>query len=458
MSYPSCTTPSTSCTDCTAEMRSGNEARAVGRAPPFARRAWPVVTTTRATVARMAVVSLPAQDWIDDVGPIPGVEFVAWDMSGEPPLGSEVRVVVPPYMGASARIPALRHTPRVELVHLLSAGYDDVLRRLPPGVRLANAAGVHDASTAELAVALALAALRDFPDFIVAQREGRWIPLDFHRPGRPAGPPAGLRRHRPALSRRGSRRSRCGSPLSPATRRRPPRAERARRRRLPALLPDHDVVIVVVPLTPETTGLVDAAFLAALPTVQSSSTSPAVRSSTQWRCCARRRLAASAPHSTSPTPSHCRPATGLVQPGRPHHPPRGWRDVGLPPARCGCCGTRSARMPRGARCATSSWPTRREGRHPGCAEAVRSGPVLSCLVRSRPGASRLSGRRCADEPSGTPTPTPRVPCTTPCHTPQARVRDTQNAGVGVAHRCHAGGMTRTIVGIGTRKGLWLAEH
>ena len=215
----------------------------------------------------MAVVSLPAQDWIDDVGPIPGVEFVAWDMSGEPPLGSEVRLVVPPYMGASARIPALRHTPRVELVQLLSAGYDDVLRQLPPGVRLANAAGVHDASTAELAVALALAALRDFPDFIAAQREGRWIPLDFH---------CSLADRRVLLLGYGAIGRAVAARLAPFEVRLTAVASHARAGdhlvpsvhgvdELPALLPDHDVVIVVVPLTPETTGLVDAAFLAALP-------------------------------------------------------------------------------------------------------------------------------------------------------------------------------------------------
>jgi phosphoglycerate dehydrogenase-like enzyme len=34
---------------------------------------------------------------------------------------------------------------------------------------------------------------------------------------------------------------------------------------LPGLLPAADIVVLVVPLTPETTGLVDAAFLAALP-------------------------------------------------------------------------------------------------------------------------------------------------------------------------------------------------
>jgi phosphoglycerate dehydrogenase-like enzyme len=215
----------------------------------------------------MAVVSLPAQDWIDDVGPVPGVEFVAWDMSDEPPRGSEVRLVVPPYMGASGRIPALRHTPHVELVQLLSAGFDDVLRQLPAGVRLANASGVHDASTAELAVALALASLRDFPDFMAAQREGRWIPLDFHW---------SLADRRVLLLGHGSIGRAVAARLMPFEVRLTAVASRARAGddlvsrvhgidELTALLPNHDVVIVVVPLTPETTGLVDAEFLAALP-------------------------------------------------------------------------------------------------------------------------------------------------------------------------------------------------
>ena len=59
--------------------------------------------------------------------------------------------------------------PSLRAVQLLTAGYDDVLPLLPPGVTLSNAAGVHDASTAELAVALTLAALRGVPDMVRAQ-------------------------------------------------------------------------------------------------------------------------------------------------------------------------------------------------------------------------------------------------------------------------------------------------
>ena len=42
---------------------------------------------------------------------------------------------------------------------------------------LCNAAGVHDASTAELALTLTLASIRDIPEFVGSQHQGRWEPL-----------------------------------------------------------------------------------------------------------------------------------------------------------------------------------------------------------------------------------------------------------------------------------------
>ena len=47
----------------------------------------------------MPVVSLPGQDWITEVGPVSGLELVAWEMDGAPPRAEEIRFVVPPYMG-----------------------------------------------------------------------------------------------------------------------------------------------------------------------------------------------------------------------------------------------------------------------------------------------------------------------------------------------------------------------
>jgi phosphoglycerate dehydrogenase-like enzyme len=60
---------------------------------------------------------------------------------------------------------------RTRLVQSQSIGYEDVEEHLPDGVRFANAATVHETSTAELAVGLALAAQRRLDDFA---RDRRW--------------------------------------------------------------------------------------------------------------------------------------------------------------------------------------------------------------------------------------------------------------------------------------------
>jgi phosphoglycerate dehydrogenase-like enzyme len=125
----------------------------------------------------MPVIALPDREWIDLVGPVAGVEMVTWDLVGEPPRRDEISFVVPPYMTSSpwqrlALLPGLR------VVQLLSAGYETVLPAIPAGVKLANAAGVHDASTAELAVTLTLSSLRGIPEFVAAQGRSQWLPAE----------------------------------------------------------------------------------------------------------------------------------------------------------------------------------------------------------------------------------------------------------------------------------------
>src|SRR5450759_1887027 len=125
----------------------------------------------------MPVISLPDREWIDLVGPVGGVEMVTWDVVGEPPRRDEISFVVPPYM-TSSPWERLGLLPSLRVVQLLSAGYETVLPAIPAGVKLANAAGVHDASTAELAVTLALSSLRGIPEFVVAQGRSHWLPAE----------------------------------------------------------------------------------------------------------------------------------------------------------------------------------------------------------------------------------------------------------------------------------------
>lgn len=129
----------------------------------------------------MLTVSFPDQTWLDDVGPIEGVTPVVWDPTQEPPA-QDVEVFIAPYMAPSAQIEPINSKPSVRLVQLLSAGHDAALPVVPEHVALANAQGVHDAATAELAVALVLASQRGFDEFSTAQAKGEWLPRHF-RPG-----------------------------------------------------------------------------------------------------------------------------------------------------------------------------------------------------------------------------------------------------------------------------------
>jgi len=214
----------------------------------------------------MPVISLPDQEWIDLVGPMGGVEMVAWNMVGEPPRGDEIAFVVPPYFAAT-EWERLGGLPGLEVVQLLTAGYDNVLSALPAGVRLANASGVHDASTAELAVTLALSSLRGIPDFVAAQGCSQWLQLGL-RPsladkkvlilgygGIGVAIARRLQGFEVSLTAVASR-ARGGDDLV---------ASVHGVDELPALLPEHDVVIVIVPLSEATTGLVDREFLASMP-------------------------------------------------------------------------------------------------------------------------------------------------------------------------------------------------
>ena len=155
----------------------------------------------------------------------------------------------------------LARMPRLEVVQTLTAGVDDVLPYLPQGVTLCNAAGVHDASTAELAVGLMIAMQRGIHEYRDRQHEGEW-------------------RHefRPALADSRVLVIGAGRIASAIVRRLEPfevhidRIGRTARTdelgavhnmtALDGLLPHADIVSLIVPLTPETTGLVDARFLA----------------------------------------------------------------------------------------------------------------------------------------------------------------------------------------------------
>jgi phosphoglycerate dehydrogenase-like enzyme len=196
------------------------------------------------------------------------VEQRVWDLGAhlEAAAGGWPALVVLPYLGGPeqqwrdrlAAIPGLR------VVQTLTAGYEGLARLLPPGVALHTAAGVHDASTAELAVGLAIAALRGFGSAVRDAATGRWD----HRTR------SSLADRRVLLVGAGHVASAIADRLLPfeVTLTRVGSRSRDDGRGhvhavadLPGLLPEHDVVVLACPLTDATRGLVDAGFLAALP-------------------------------------------------------------------------------------------------------------------------------------------------------------------------------------------------
>ncbi|NYJ75330.1 2-hydroxyacid dehydrogenase [Allobranchiibius huperziae] len=213
------------------------------------------------------VASLPDQDWVDALSDVPGVELVTWDMEDAPPR-DDIALAVPPYMRAGRRqLGHLQQCPQLRAVQLVTAGYEHVQPHLPEGVQLANGAGIHDTSTAELAVALALASLRGIPEATRAGEQGRWTSLNGRR---------SLADRHVLILGYGSIGTAIARRLQPFEVSLTAVASRARAGdelvdtihgtdELPDLLPHHDVVIVVVPLSEATRRMVDADFLHALP-------------------------------------------------------------------------------------------------------------------------------------------------------------------------------------------------
>ena len=62
----------------------------------------------------------------------------------------------------------------LQVVQTLTAGVDNIRGSVPEGVTLCNGRGIHDTSTAELALTLILASLRGIPGFVRAQDRHEW--------------------------------------------------------------------------------------------------------------------------------------------------------------------------------------------------------------------------------------------------------------------------------------------
>lgn len=195
-----------------------------------------------------------------------GVEVDCYRADGDelPDSIEEVEFYVLPYMRGAEVLSRAAEMSNLKVVQTLTAGYENFLPHVPDGVTLCNAAGVHDASTAELAIGLALANGRHLDDFARNQALGRWSAQMGRALADQRVLILGYGRIGEAIERR-----LAGFEVASVTR----VARRARTGEvavhgideLADLLPGADVVFVIAPLTPQTENLIDAQALALLP-------------------------------------------------------------------------------------------------------------------------------------------------------------------------------------------------
>ena len=205
---------------------------------------------------------LPAADGIADevARRLPRAAIFRYEDDDYSGLG-EVEFYCMPYMGDEASVALIAQLPRLRVVQSLSSGVDNVLDSVPGQVTLCNGSGLHhEEGTAELAVSLILASLRQIPTFALQQSRRSWHHL---RTDSLEGKRVLLvgyghigqgieQRLRPfgAQVMRVSRTARDGVASLP---------------QLPRLAVGADILVVCIALTPETRGLISGDVLAALP-------------------------------------------------------------------------------------------------------------------------------------------------------------------------------------------------
>lgn len=179
-----------------------------------------------------------------------------------PADAGDVEVIVPGWPITRERFAEMvAANPKLRLVQTASAGVDHLIDLVPDTARLCDARGVYDTPTAEWILAGILAHRRDLPRYVRQQAAGEWMPAET---------PRELAGSRVLIVGYGSIGAAVEVRLAPFDVSVSRVARTARDGvgaidELPRLLPDADIVVVIVPLTDLTRGLVDKDFLAAMP-------------------------------------------------------------------------------------------------------------------------------------------------------------------------------------------------
>jgi phosphoglycerate dehydrogenase-like enzyme len=189
---------------------------------------------------------------------LPDVNLIVWSAADGAPA-QHVDLAVLGYLGKPSELAEFAGLD-VAALQSQSLGYDGVTAKLPAGITYCNAVGVHEASTAELAVGLIISAQRGLPEHFANQQTGIWDQHEF----------IGVAGTTVVIVGAGGVGNQIADKLAPfeANVVRVARTNRSDARgavqsmdALPSLLAKADVVAIAVPLRDETTSLVDAIFL-----------------------------------------------------------------------------------------------------------------------------------------------------------------------------------------------------
>lgn len=179
----------------------------------------------------------------------------------ELPAGADAaEVFVPGFLAGAQVVQVLAQLPALRLIQLQTAGAEVWTPHVPDGVVLCTARGAHGGSTAEWAVGAMIASLRLFPFFHEAQQAGTWSRQATDE----------LDGKRVLLIGAGDLGRELTARLQPFNVSVTHCARTARDGvygidQVHSLLPEQDIVVLLLPLTAESHHLVDARFLAAMP-------------------------------------------------------------------------------------------------------------------------------------------------------------------------------------------------
>lgn len=209
------------------------------------------------------IAAVPTEELASAVGKVDGVELKVW-ADGPPPDGLEFWV--PSYGAVGPQVDRAKEVPDLAVVQLQLAGYDGVSDLVGDGVTLCNARGVHDDATAEHAVGLVLSTLRGIPEAVYDQQREDWQ-RDTTRQS--LADSRVLILGHGSIGRAVAERMLAMKAVVTGVASRERDDDLLGRVRsladLPELLPEQQVVIVLLPLVEQTRGLVGAKLLARLP-------------------------------------------------------------------------------------------------------------------------------------------------------------------------------------------------